>query len=78
LEEFVGLGVMNSIPYATTVAFSRERLRKAGVIEEAFEMFESYLRSKGLQSRGGQIIDGILVPVPSQCNARDESKEIKE
>jgi hypothetical protein len=38
-EEFVGLGVMNSIPDATTVAFFRERLRKAGVIEELFEMF---------------------------------------
>jgi hypothetical protein len=33
-EEFVGLGVMNSIPDATTVAFFRERLRRAGVIEE--------------------------------------------
>jgi hypothetical protein len=28
-EEFVFLGVMNSIPHATTVAFFRERLRKA-------------------------------------------------
>ena len=37
-EEFVGLGVMNSIPDATTVAFFRERLRKAGVIEELFEL----------------------------------------
>ncbi|WP_254956268.1 MULTISPECIES: transposase, partial [unclassified Cyanobium] len=52
-EEFVGLGVMNSIPDATTVAFFRERLRKAGVIEELFEMFETYLRSQGLQARGG-------------------------
>jgi transposase, IS5 family len=37
-EEFVGLGVMNDIPDATTaVAFFRERLRQAGVIEELFE-----------------------------------------
>ncbi len=50
-EEFVGLGVMNDIPDATTVAFFRERLRKAGVIEELFEMFEEYLRSQGLQAR---------------------------
>jgi transposase len=63
-EEFVGLGVMNNIPDATTVAFFRERLRKAGVIEELFEMFEGYLRSQGLQARGGQIIDATLVPVP--------------
>jgi IS5 family transposase len=53
-EEFVGLGVMNSIPDATTVAFFRDRLLKSGVIEELFEMFESYLRSQGLQSRGGK------------------------
>jgi IS5 family transposase len=76
-EEFVGLGVMNSIPDATTVAFFRERLRKAGVIEDLFEMFESYLRSQGLQARGGQIIDATLVPVPKQRNTREENKEIK-
>jgi IS5 family transposase len=76
-EEFVGLGVMNSIPDATTIAFFRERLRKAEVIEELFEMFEAYLRSQGLQARGGQIIDATLVPVPKQRITRDENKEIK-
>ena len=40
LEDFVGLGVMNDIPDATTIAFSRERLRKAGVIEELFQQFD--------------------------------------
>jgi IS5 family transposase len=76
-EEFVGLGVMNSIPDATTVAFFRDRLLKAGVIKELFEMFESYLRSQGLQARGGQIIDATLVPVPKQRNTREENEEIK-
>jgi len=76
-EELIGLGVMNSIPNATTVAFFRERLRKAGVIEELFEMFEESLRSQGLQARGGQIIDATLVPVPKQRNTREENKENK-
>ena len=76
-EEFVGLGVTNDIPDATTVAPFRERLRKAGLIEELFEMFEEYLRSQGLQARGGQIIDATLVPVPMQRNTREENKEIK-
>jgi len=76
-EKFVGLGVMNDIPDATTVAFFRERLRKAGVIEELFEMFEEYLRDQGLEARGGQIIDATLVPVPKQRNTREENKEIK-
>jgi hypothetical protein len=31
-EEFVGLGPMKNIPDATTVAFFRDRLLKAGVI----------------------------------------------
>ena len=68
---------MNNIPDATTIAFFRERLRKAEVIEELFELFETYLRSQGLQARGGQIIDATLVPVPKQRNSSDENKEIK-
>jgi IS5 family transposase len=39
-EEFIGLGIMDTIPDATTVAFFRERLRKAGLIEELFSRFE--------------------------------------
>ena len=68
---------MSTIPNAPTVAFFRERLRKAGVIEALFEMFEEYLRSQGLQARGGQIIDATLFPVPKQRNTREENKEIK-
>ena len=63
-EEFADLDVMNDSPDATTLAFFRERLRKAGVIEELFEMFESNLRAQDLEARGGQIIDATLVPVP--------------
>ena len=76
-KEFVHLGVMNDIPNATTVAFFRERLRKANVIDELFEMFESYLRNQGLEARGRQIIDATLVPVPKQRNSREDNKEIK-
>ena len=47
-EEFIGLGVMNYIPDATTVAFFRERLRKANAIDDLFEMLESYPRDHGL------------------------------
>ncbi len=62
---------MNNILNATTVASFRESLRKAGVIEELFELFESYLHCQGLQARGGQIIDATLVPVPKpQASAK--------
>lgn len=77
-EEFIGLGVMDAIPDATTVAFFRERLRKAGLIEEIFERFELYLREQGFEARGGQIIDATIVPVPKQRNTRSENEAIKE
>ena len=77
-EEFIGLGVMDSIPDATTVAFFRERLRKAGLIEEIFDRFEQYLREQGFEARGGQIIDATIVPVPKQRNTRSENEAIKE
>ena len=34
------------------------------MIEELFEIFETYLRDQGLQARGGQIIDATLIPLP--------------
>lgn len=76
-EEFVELGVMNSTPDGTTVFFFKERLCKAGVIEELFEIFESYLRSQGLQAGGDQVINATLVPAPTQRNTRKENKERK-
>ena len=47
------------------------------IIDNPFEMFESYLRDQGLEARGGQIIDATLVPVPKQHNSRNDNKEIK-
>ncbi len=35
-EKFVRLEVMNSIPDSNSIAFLRERLRMAGVIDEVF------------------------------------------
>lgn len=77
-EKFVGLGVMDSIPDATTVALFREQLRQAEINEELFHMFNQYLSAQGLKARGGQIIDATLVPVPKQRNRREENEEIKQ
>lgn len=48
----------------------------AGVIEVLFEKFETYLRSQGLQVRGGQIIDATLVPASKQRNTCEKNNEI--
>ena len=46
-EEFVGLGVINRMPAATTVGFFRERLRKAGVIEDLVEEIKAGMLPEG-------------------------------
>ncbi len=76
-KEFIGLGIMDTIPDATTVAFFRERLRKAGLIEELFARFEQFLRDQGLEAKGGQIADATIVPVPIQRNIREEKKILR-
>ena len=62
-EDFIGLGVMNSITDATTVAFFCERLRHTGVIKEMFGLFDNHLRTQGYEAKGGQIIHITMVQV---------------
>jgi len=75
-EEFVGLGVMNSIPDATPVAFFRERLRKAGVIEELFEMFEGNLHPRVSKPAVGRSSMQHLSRFPSRRPLRSSSNAI--
>jgi len=66
--------------------FFRERLRKAGVIEELFE--DCLRRISALRGpppfpppkiSGGQIIDATLVQLPNATpNTREENKEIRQ
>ena len=77
-EEFVGLGVMNNIPDATTIAFFRERLQKAGVIEELLEMFEGYLRSQGLQAHDARSSMQLLFPFQSNAIRARKTQRLKQ
>ena len=77
-EKFAGLGVMHSIPDATTVALFRAQLRQAGIFEELFQKFDAYLEEQGLTARGRQIIDATIVPVPKQRNRRKDNEDIKQ
>jgi transposase len=55
-EEFIGFGIMDTIPDATTVAFFRERLRKASLIEELFERFEQFSVIRALKQREARLL----------------------
>jgi IS5 family transposase len=76
-SRFLGLAIEDSIPDATTLWLFREKLARAGLIEQLFDRFDQHLAAKGSMARGGQIIDASIVPVPTQRNSRDENAELQ-
>jgi Transposase domain (DUF772) len=74
---FLGLGLEDTVPDATTVWLFREALAKAGLVKTLFERFNGHLDAKGYIARGGQIVDATIVNAPKQHNTRDENEAIK-
>ena len=76
--QFLGFGLADDIPDATTVWLFRKQLSEQALIEPLFEQFDSYLIEQGYAAQGGQIVDATLIPVPKQHNSDDENKQIKQ
>lgn len=74
---FLGLGLEDRVPDATTIWLYREQLVEAEVIEALFAAFNGYLEKQGWLAMGGQMLDASIVPVPKQRNRRDENAAIK-
>jgi IS5 family transposase len=74
---FLGLGIEDEVPDATTVWRFRERLKELDLMGVLFDRFGDYLAAEGYQAKQGQIVDASLVPVPIQRNSREESRRIK-
>lgn len=75
--EFLGLGLEDKVPDATTVWLFREHLVKEGLAKDLFERFNDYLTERGYQAKSGQIVDATLVAVPKQHNSKEENIQIK-
>jgi Transposase domain (DUF772) len=56
---FLGLGLEDVVPDATTVWLFREALSKANLVKALFERFNGYLNTRGYIARGGQIPDQV-------------------
>ncbi len=74
---FLGLGLEDPAPDATTVWLYREQLVRAELVDELFDAFDAHLKAQGWLAMGGQMIDASIVPVPKQRNTRDENAAIK-
>jgi IS5 family transposase len=76
--QFLGIGLADEVPDATTVWLFRKQLSEQGLIEALFEQFNGYLIEQGYAAKGGQIVDATLIPVSRQHNSEDENKLIKQ
>jgi transposase, IS5 family len=74
---FLGLGLEDAVPDATTVWLFREALTKANLVKALFERFDGHLNARGYIARGGQIVDATIVTAPRQHNTREENAAIK-
>jgi IS5 family transposase len=75
---FLGLRLGSRVPDAKTIWLFREQLTEAGLAEELFRQFETFLGENGFAARKGQIIDASIVPAPKQRNSREENAQIKQ
>jgi transposase, IS5 family len=74
---FLGLGLRDPVPDATTIWLFREVLVEAKLIDKLFDMFSRHLAVKGFIARGGQIVDATIVSVPKQRNSREDNETVK-
>lgn len=73
---FLGLGPADAIPDAKTIWRFRDDFAKAGTMERLFTCFNEHLKSLGLLTNPGQIIDASIVEVPQQHMTSAEKKEV--
>lgn len=76
-SRFLGLTESDDVPDEKTIWLFRERMVKAGLLEEAFEYFTQSLVEGGYIANEGRMIDASFVKAPVQRNSRHENKVIK-
>ena len=75
---FLGLGMKDPVPDATTIWLFREHLTQAEAMDKLFARFDKVLTEKGYLAMSGQIMDASIVAAPKQRNTDGEKQAIKE
>ena len=74
---FLGFDLGAPTPDRNTIWSFRERLVRAGAMDDLFAAFDGELRRCGYLAMGGQIVDATLVSASKQRNSNDEKAAIK-
>ncbi|MBR5759670.1 MAG: IS5 family transposase [Thermoguttaceae bacterium] len=77
-RRFLNLELSDKVPDAKTIWKFRNDLSYAGAARDLFTVFNQLLKSEGLITHKGSIIDSTFEEVPRQHNSREENAQIKE
>lgn len=75
---FLGLGLKDAVPDATTIWLFREHLTQAKAMDKLFARFDKVLFEQGYLAMSGQLMDATIVAAPRQRNSDGEKQAIKE
>jgi IS5 family transposase len=74
---FLGLSLADAVPDQKTLWEFRQKIGAEEGFRQLFETFNEHLRSQGMFTKEGRIIDATFVEVPKQRNSREENAQIK-
>jgi transposase, IS5 family len=74
---FLGLDLCQNVPDAKTIWLYRERLKKKGLMDRLFGLFDQTLRERGYLAMGGQIVDASIIQAPRQRMTKEEKTQVK-
>jgi len=75
---FLGLGMKDAVPDATTIWLFREHLTEAKAMDKLFARFDKVLLEQGYLAMSGQLMDATIVAAPRQRNSDGEKQAIRE
>ena len=75
---FLGLQINDKVPDAKTIWKFRNDLAQHNADRDLFDVFDGFLRKKGLITNRGSILDATIVESPRQRTTNDEYSQIRE
>src|SRR6478735_11903863 len=76
MRRFVGIDLgREPVPDETTILNFRHLLERHDLARELFDRVNAYLASRGLQVKGGTIVDAVIITAPSSTKNRTQARD---
>src|ERR1700746_444395 len=76
MRQFVGIDLgRERVPDETTILNFRHLLERHDLTQALFDRMNAYLASRGLQVKGGTIVDATIIAAPSSTKNQTETRD---